>query len=142
MHNPIAKKYRQPAQNYIIPFSFKLSVSSGILLMGTPLPVAWLWLCMIQLQVLRKPLNTAIFPKSVLQNSFPLFTLICLHSPFHFHCLHFQFYFFTFIAFTLTFSLSLSSLSLFKYYCFSLCHFNCPRFHFSTFTFTLSLSSL
>ena len=28
-----------------------MSVSSGVLLMGTPLPVAWLWFCMIGLQV-------------------------------------------------------------------------------------------
>ena len=28
-----------------------MSVSSGVLLMGAPLPVAWLWFCMIQLQV-------------------------------------------------------------------------------------------
>ena len=29
----------------------QMSVSSGVLLMGAPLPVAWLWFCMIQLQV-------------------------------------------------------------------------------------------
>jgi hypothetical protein len=28
-----------------------MSVSSGALLMGTPLPVMWLWFCMIGLQV-------------------------------------------------------------------------------------------
>ena len=29
----------------------QMSVSSGVLLMGAPLPIAWLWFCMIQLQV-------------------------------------------------------------------------------------------
>ena len=52
--------------------SFQLSVSSGVLLMGTPLPVAWLWFCMIQLQVIRKHLDS---PNLTLKHWFPESTI-------------------------------------------------------------------
>merc|ERR1711997_1119257 len=45
----IAALYSHPLEHL---FTGQLSVSSGVLLMGTPLPVAWLWFCMIQLQVM------------------------------------------------------------------------------------------
>ena len=30
----------------------KISVTNGVLLMGSPLPLMWLWFCLIQLQVM------------------------------------------------------------------------------------------
>jgi len=45
-----------PAAVYAHPFEHiltgQMSVSNGLLLMGTPIPAGWLWLCMISLQVL------------------------------------------------------------------------------------------
>merc|ERR1711928_123676 len=44
----IAALYAHPVEHLL---TGQMSVSSGVLLMGAPLPVAWLWFCMIQLQV-------------------------------------------------------------------------------------------
>jgi len=45
----IAALYAHPVEHLL---TGQMSVSSGVLLMGAPLPVAWLWFCMIQLQVM------------------------------------------------------------------------------------------